>query len=586
MRWLTKRVVCVAVVGLACGLAWAAPEENAEAWVEVGAVEDASPFDEPFSGDAFDEQAALGDDAAADGAACESEACEDAPCDSEACEDAPCEDAVADEDPDCDGGAADDTASFEPTHHQVAILPVNVEGAPKGSLHTFCLAPDGRILAACSLDGVVDSASQSEESSDEPATDEPELDLVSAETPADETEEANGSGSAPTKGDVRVLSPSGELLGVWSLGFAPEAINVGSDGKVYVAGAGKLARYTLDGELVNEADGPHVEALVSNRDALREEVIEQHKSSTEWMTEYVGDLEGQIERLDAEVARLEEEAADAQQEAGDAPQQPSDATAKAIGSWFKLIGEAAAGAEPDVSQLQSTGDLETQKALRDSLVEQKKQYEEMIEQQGESDLTDEQVEERVKSSIAYKIKVASISEADGDVFLATGAAKGYGFSVWRTTRHFDSATKIVDQLSGCCGQMDVQACCDGVFVAENSRKRVAAFDRTGESLRSWGSSGEEVTGFGCCCNPMNVAFGPEGSVYTAESTSGRIKRYSTEGELIELVGSVDLVPGCKKVAIAVGPAGDRVYMLDQTRHHVVVMERRIPDSDKLSAINP
>jgi hypothetical protein len=94
---------------------------------------------------------------------------------------------------------------------------------------------------------------------------------------------------------------------------------------------------------------------------------------------------------------------------------------------------------------------------------------------------------------------------------------------------------------------------------------------------------------------MNVAFGPQGSVYTAESTSGRIKRYSTGGELIELVGTVDLVPGCKKVAIAVGPGGDRVYMLDQTRHHIVVMEREGldeqpepegADKDKLSAVTP
>ena len=55
---------------------------------------------------------------------------------------------------------------------------------------------------------------------------------------------------------------------------------------------------------------------------------------------------------------------------------------------------------------------------------------------------------------------------------------------------------------------------------------------------------------------------------------GRIKRYSVDGELLDLVGKVELVPGCKKVSIAVGPSGDRVYMLDITRNHIVMMERK------------
>jgi hypothetical protein len=73
---------------------------------------------------------------------------------------------------------------------------------------------------------------------------------------------------------------------------------------------------------------------------------------------------------------------------------------------------------------------------------------------------------------------------------------------------------------------------------------------------------------------MNVAFGPENTVYTAEASSGRIKRYSTTGELLELVGNVDIVPGCKKVSIAVNKDGSRVYMLDITRTHIVAMTRK------------
>ena len=121
--------------------------------------------------------------------------------------------------------------------------------------------------------------------------------------------------------------------------------------------------------------------------------------------------------------------------------------------------------------------------------------------------------------------------------------------------------------------MDVQACQQGIYVAENSRHRVARFDPAGELIGSWGERARKgLTGFQGCCNPMNVAFGPDGQVYTAESSTGRIKRYSPDGELLSIVGKVDLVPGCKKVSIAVSGDGSRVYMLDITRHHIVLME--------------
>ena len=77
---------------------------------------------------------------------------------------------------------------------------------------------------------------------------------------------------------------------------------------------------------------------------------------------------------------------------------------------------------------------------------------------------------------------------------------------------------------------------------------------------------------------MNVAFGKDGSVYTAESNTGRIKRYSKDGELLALVGSVKLVPGCKKVSIAVSEDGHRVYMLDITRNHIIVMQARAAET--------
>ena len=76
---------------------------------------------------------------------------------------------------------------------------------------------------------------------------------------------------------------------------------------------------------------------------------------------------------------------------------------------------------------------------------------------------------------------------------------------------------------------------------------------------------------------MNVAFGPKDEVYTAEATSGRIKRFTPDGKLQGVVGTVEIVPGCKKVSIAVNQDGSRVYMMDLTRTHIVVMSADTAD---------
>jgi hypothetical protein len=207
----------------------------------------------------------------------------------------------------------------------------------------------------------------------------------------------------------------------------------------------------------------------------------------------------------------------------------------------------------------------------------KRTYEQMAEQYGGKEPTEEELDAQVKASMDYKLKVASISETDGQVYLACTSAVGYGFNVWQMDDKFENGKVIVSELRGCCGQMDVQAGKAGIFVAENARHRVCCYDGKGEMTTSWGEQSRAgIDGFGSCCNPMNVAFGPDGSIYTAESEIGRVKRFSPSGELIDLVGKVDIVPGCKKVAIAVDKTGDNVFMLDVSRNHIVKMERLAP----------
>jgi sugar lactone lactonase YvrE len=172
-----------------------------------------------------------------------------------------------------------------------------------------------------------------------------------------------------------------------------------------------------------------------------------------------------------------------------------------------------------------------------------------------------------------------------DIFVACPSAKGYGYDVWRTNLDFGEPQKIVTGLSGCCGQMDIQAHDGKLYVAENGRKRVACYDRDGKKLATWGkSSRTDVVGFGSCCNPMNVRFGPDGMVYTSESNLGRVKRFTPKGEFLGVVGTVTIVPGCKHVAIDTSPDGKTIYMLDITRSHIVVMTEKTSEP-KTASLN-
>ncbi|MEM9657938.1 MAG: hypothetical protein AAF961_06205 [Planctomycetota bacterium] len=331
--------------------------------------------------------------------------------------------------------------------------------------------------------------------------------------------------------EIRVFDRSGEYVTSIELPVKPEAINVAPDGSLLAAGEGKLLRLTADGEILMETDSPHAAALLENKDQLREQVVQQHKQQAASLPQMLAAYDQAIESLNKQLEEMEDE--------------------------------------------------EQKASMEEMLVlyeDAKAQLSEQFGDQAEpEELTEEKIAELVNSALQYKMAVASISASEEAVFIATLASVGYGFDVWRTDGEFADAAKIVSDLSGCCGQMDVQANDKGVFVAENSKKRVCRFDGDGKLICEWGKSSEDVDGFGSCCNPMNLAFGPDGVVYTAEDTTGRIKRYSPEGELLSVVGAAEVVPGCKKVSIGVDSVGDQVYMLDITRNHVVVLSRVLPD---------
>ncbi|MHC4086948.1 MAG: NHL repeat-containing protein [Planctomycetota bacterium] len=182
-------------------------------------------------------------------------------------------------------------------------------------------------------------------------------------------------------------------------------------------------------------------------------------------------------------------------------------------------------------------------------------------------------------------KPSGITATNRDVFLCVGSKGSLSSrsSIVRFDRELSEPNIIAEDLRGCCQRLDIITKDGVLYVAENARHRVIKCDREGKILSKWGSRDrKDIEGFGSCCNPMNLCFGPKGELYTAESGLGRIKRYSLDGKFLELVGYVGverfnragrLARSCSNISIAVNKDASRIYVLDFKNNFIRVMER-------------
>ena len=182
-------------------------------------------------------------------------------------------------------------------------------------------------------------------------------------------------------------------------------------------------------------------------------------------------------------------------------------------------------------------------------------------------------------------RVSGIAVSGDDVFVAFGS--GWSLrsksTLFRFDRQLDNSKMVAEGLRGCCQRCDITASDGVLYVAENAAFRVTRFDREGNVLSKWGSRDRKsIEGFGACCNPMNICFDSDGVLYTAESGPGRVKRYSTEGEFLGLVGHAGVdrfdrashfASTCSNIAIAVTGDGKRVYVMDYRNNLIRVLQK-------------
>ena len=184
--------------------------------------------------------------------------------------------------------------------------------------------------------------------------------------------------------------------------------------------------------------------------------------------------------------------------------------------------------------------------------------------------------------------VTGIAVTDRDLFVACPAREGFGYCVWRMDHNLQNAELIVDGLRGCCGQMDIQAKDGELWIPENGRHLVVRYDRDGKQLASFGKRGRgEPSQFGGCCEPKNLRFGPDGSLYVSESGPPMVvKRFSPEGEFQGVVAMPSFQTGCVRVTVEVSADADRVYVLntDENKIHVLADKRRVPTHKQVAVI--
>lgn len=319
---------------------------------------------------------------------------------------------------------------------------------------------------------------------------------------------------------LQVYSPNLELLLEIPIDFQATAISIEPSGTFLVGGGGQIARLSTSGEVLKTSPAPHLAGQTAEE--VKEKMIAECKKQMEQTREIYAQ---QIERIQKQIDKLTKK----QEEKGD--------------DFSKR----------DQSRL-------------DSLKEQLTRYQAYVEEQFSGEINDD----TLKYMLERQTRIPSLAAAGDDVFVAVSMGRGY--EIWRVDSNFENPTKVIEDLSGCCGQFDFYAANGNLYLAENTKFQVGIYDRDGKHLNGFGErAGSSEAGFGSCCNPMNVVCTSTGEILTAESSIGKIKRFNQAGELVGVVGKARIGRGCKHVALGFDESRNRYYVQYEDNNSICVL---------------
>lgn len=124
------------------------------------------------------------------------------------------------------------------------------------------------------------------------------------------------------------------------------------------------------------------------------------------------------------------------------------------------------------------------------------------------------------------------------------------------------------------GILDFQIDAHGILHAANPGKhRIERYQPDGKLLGHIGRfDGIDPEGFPGCCNPTNLALGPNGLVLVTEKAGPRAKALTASGKLAAVLASSILDPNCKNMPVAADFRG-RVYVAETVKRHILVFEQ-------------
>jgi len=160
----------------------------------------------------------------------------------------------------------------------------------------------------------------------------------------------------------------------------------------------------------------------------------------------------------------------------------------------------------------------------------------------------------------------SVGAGGNDIFVCCALKTSYAIS--RFDEKLQNPTTIITGLRGCCGQMDFKVHDAHLYVAHCTKFLVEKYDRTGKLLSSFGKRDNGTSqSFKGCCEPKNICFDAKGDLYTAESKSWTVKKFTAKGEYINFIGTIPETGDCVRAAIAC-TKDNRIYLLDHPRNFI------------------
>ncbi len=336
------------------------------------------------------------------------------------------------------------------------------------------------------------------------------------------------------QGEILVISREGKKLDAWKMPFPPQAICAAGDGTIFVGGAGRLCQLDKNGKVLRSGEAPNAAGLPPIPEPEKEpELTGPAAEAAEAARQReIAELEKQSAELEKELEKISQEA----EEGGKA-------------------------SEDEALQEKIRQPLARLQAVQTKL--------ELLQLSRKDRIA------RLRQQRDFQLTLSGLAASGDDLFVSCRAAQGYGFVVWRIDRKFGNPKQVVENLLGCCSQMDIQSDGGQLWVAHNAKHRVERYDRDGKNLGSFGKEDEmSADGFGGCCEPKNLRFTAGGEILAAESGPPTcVKRFSKEGKFLGVALIAPWDSGCVRVTTELDEEGS-FYVLNTDENSIHVFAKK------------